>query len=130
MRMALTFLLLSCIAVPAPIIAQTEVGRTPPQPAPPDVRIHYGTGLVNEVDVKAGRINLKHGPIEAVGWPARTADFVVADREQLAKLRPGQSVRFELKPIGNEYVISNIYAQERGAIDHRSLRQGGDNEST
>lgn len=101
-------------AAPVSLFAQAQIGPTPPQPAPPDDRTHYGEGVVREVDVRNGRVKLKHGPVETIGWKTRTADFVVADREQLAALRPGQAVRFELKPLGNKYVISRIHAAAPG----------------
>lgn len=96
-----------------PALAQ-RIGETPVQPAPPDQQAHSGEGTVNRVDVRAGSVNLTHGPIASLGWPAMTMDFVVSDREQLAALEPGQRVRFEMQPIGNKYVISAIRPVETG----------------
>lgn len=101
------FCALVWLAASGPILAQ-RIGETPVQPSPPDQRTYVGEGTVNEVDVRAGRVNLTHGPIASLGWPAMTMDFVVSNREQLAALKPGQRVRFEMHPIGNEYVISAI----------------------
>lgn len=112
MRTALAlFLLLSATAMEA--AAQTPVGESPRQPAPSDQRTHAGTGVVNAVDVRRGRISLSHEPIPAIGLDARTSSFVVADRAQLAELKPGQAVSFEIKPLGNQYVLSGIRRADR-----------------
>lgn len=94
-----------------------RIGDTPAQPAPPDQRTHVGEGKVNKVDVRGGKVNLTHGPIASLGWPAMTMDFVVSNREQLAALKPGQRVRFELRPIGNKYVIGAIRPVESGSAE-------------
>lgn len=108
MRTALAMVLMASFAVATEVGAQTPVGPSPRQPAPPDDRVHTGTGVVNGVDVQRGRVRLRHEPIPGVGLGATTSDFVVADRAELAELKPGQSVRFELKPLGNQYVLSAI----------------------
>ena len=109
-----TLFAFSVISVPA--VAQPQIGPTPAQPAPPDDRTHQAQGVVKKIDVKNGTVRLSHEPIASIGWPAKTGqDFVVADREQLQQLRVGQPVKFELKPLGNEYVISKIYGIGAGA---------------
>lgn len=95
------------VVASGPTLAQ-RIGETPAQPAPPDQQTHVGEATVNKVDVRAGSVNLTHEPIASLGWPAMTMDFVVSNREQLAALKPGQRVRFEMQPIGNKYVISSI----------------------
>lgn len=95
--------------------AQTPVGRTPVQPAPPDERIHTGAGTVTRVDVPGGHVVLDHDAIASLGWSAKSTDFVVTNREQLAALRAGQRVRFEIRPLGNQYVISQIHPLEKPA---------------
>lgn len=113
-RASLFVLALAWLAVPAGPLLAERIGETPVQPAPPDPQTHVGEGTVNKVDVRAGSVNLTHEPIASLGWPAMTMDFVVSDREQLAALKPGQRVRFEMHPIGNKYVISAIRPVETG----------------
>jgi Cu/Ag efflux protein CusF len=108
----LLLLALGGLLVSAPALAQ-GVGETPAQPAPPDKQAHVGEGKVNRVDVNAGKVNLTHEPIPSLGWPAMTMDFVVSNREQLAALRPGQRVQFEMRPLGNQYVIDTIRPVKR-----------------
>lgn len=113
MRTALALLVMLSAIAAGEAAAQTPVGKTPQQPAPPDDRTHAGTGVVNSVDVRRGRVSLRHEPVPAIGLGAQTTSFVVADRAQLAALSPGQPVTFEIKPLGNQYVLSEIHRTDR-----------------
>lgn len=73
-----------------------------------------GLGKVVAVDEKSSEITLAHEPISALDWPAMTMDFKVRDVSQLAKLKLGDKVEFELKAQGEEYVIERI--QKQGAL--------------
>jgi Cu(I)/Ag(I) efflux system membrane fusion protein len=81
-----------------------------PEPAAKDAG-HKGRGKVTQVDPQKGSVELDHEPIASLQWPAMKMGFRVADKQQLAILKPGQVVEFELaaKPDqdGN-YVISRI----------------------
>ncbi|MBN8897147.1 MAG: copper-binding protein, partial [Rhodospirillales bacterium] len=65
-------------------------------------RVHDGrsdahaTGTVNSVDAAAHKINLSHGPIPALGWPAMTMDFAVAPSVDLSRIKPGARVNVSL----------------------------------
>ncbi len=73
-----------------------------------------GQGKVVAVDEKSGEITLAHEPISALNWPAMTMGFKVNNASQLAKLKLGDQVKFELKAQGEEYRIEHI--QKRGAL--------------
>lgn len=73
------------------------------------IQNHPGTGTINSVDARAGKINLTHGPIASLGWPAMTMDFEVQDKALLIHLKPGQKVAFKLVEIHKgKYQISEI----------------------
>ena len=70
---------------------------------------HKGQGTVNGVDVKAGKVNLTHGPIAALKWPAMTMDFQVKDKALLNDVTPGQNVEFDIAQQGTgRFVITRI----------------------
>jgi Cu(I)/Ag(I) efflux system membrane fusion protein len=75
---------------------------------------HQGRGTVTEVDAAKGRVELDHGPIPSLQWPQMKMGFLVEDKAQLAKLKKGAVVEFELRakpdPDGN-YIISKIEAK-------------------
>lgn len=54
------------------------------------------TGLVNAVNPAKRLVNLSHGPIAALGWPAMTMDFVVAPGVDLNAVKPGDPVVFTI----------------------------------
>jgi Cu(I)/Ag(I) efflux system periplasmic protein CusF len=69
----------------------------------------HATGSVNAVDAARHRINLSHGPIPALGWPAMTMDFPVAPSVDLARVMPGSRVKFSLeKDKGGTYRIQSV----------------------
>ena len=68
-----------------------------------------GRGVVNRIDAAAGIANINHEAIPALKWPAMTMDFKVVDKQQLAALKPGQTVSFGLvKDATLGYVISHV----------------------
>ena len=70
---------------------------------------HRGQGKVAVVDAGAGTLELEHGPIASLNWPAMTMEFKVKDRAMLQALKPGQAVEFELsQPTPGDFVIERI----------------------
>ncbi|MCC7463108.1 MAG: efflux RND transporter periplasmic adaptor subunit [Gammaproteobacteria bacterium] len=57
------------------------------------------------VEVATGMITVTHEPIAALGWPAMTMPFRLARPELAATLHAGDSIRFHLRPQGDEYLI-------------------------
>ena len=72
---------------------------------------HPGKGRVLRIDAKGGRVELEHEPIASLQWPAMSMGFAVKDRADLAKVKPGDTVAFELSPKPNtdgEYTIHKL----------------------
>jgi membrane fusion protein, copper/silver efflux system len=65
------------------------------------VRAVAGSGRVLAVDAAKGRIELDHGAIPALKWPAMQMEFVVADPALLAGVKAGSDVEFELRAAQN-----------------------------
>jgi len=57
----------------------------------------HATGTVNSVDPTQHKINVSHGPISALGWPAMTMEFPVAPAVDLSHVKPGARVNFSLE---------------------------------
>ncbi|KDP88616.1 signal peptide protein [Cupriavidus sp. SK-3] len=47
---------------------------------------------IKKIDAKAGKVTLKHGPIENLGMSAMTMAFPVKDRASLKNFKAGESV--------------------------------------
>jgi len=72
---------------------------------------HRGSGKVTNIDPGKSRVEIDHDPIPALQWPAMKMGFPVADKGQLARLKKGDAVVFELrgKPDRDgEHVIEKI----------------------
>jgi len=65
------------------------------------VERHNGAGEVTNIDRDAGRIELKHGPIQSLGWPAMRMAFRVTDPKLLNEIEKGDHVRFTLSREGD-----------------------------
>ena len=55
-----------------------------------------GIGTVNTVDPAGHKINITHKPIPELGWPTMKMDFAVAGSVDLAAVKPGAQVEFQL----------------------------------
>jgi len=72
---------------------------------------HKGRGTVADVDAATGRVELEHEPIPSLQWSGMKMGFVVENRAQLAAIKKGDAVEFELRPRpepDGSYVISRI----------------------
>jgi len=84
--------------------------------APPQV--HRGAGTVTALDPKAGTVELEHGPMPSLGWPAMTMEFGVADKALLQGLKPGDRVEFQVAARAEgEYVIERL--NRPAAVEHK-----------
>ncbi len=70
-------------------------------------QIATGTGVVKAVD--NSKLNISHGPIESLNWPAMVMDFKLADPKLADGITPGANIEFEFSQ-DNEgaYVISKL----------------------
>ena len=95
-------------------VARLEGSQEEP-PASGNEAVHKGRGTVAELDAQERRVEIDHGPIPAMKWPAMKMGFLVEDKEQLASLRKGDAVEFELRAQPDKegnYVISSIQARK------------------
>jgi Cu(I)/Ag(I) efflux system protein CusF len=56
-----------------------------------------GTGVITEIDAKAGTVTIKHQPIASLGWPAMTMGFKATPASLLKDLKVGQKIGFDAK---------------------------------
>jgi Cu(I)/Ag(I) efflux system protein CusF len=79
------------------------------QTAPAQGQATTGQGKVNKVDAKAKTVNLTHGPIAALKWPAMTMDFAVLPTVDLSQVKVGDTVNFTIgRAPDGMYAISGI----------------------
>lgn len=70
--------------------------------------VHKAAGVVTKVDPAAGKVTIKHEPIQSMKWPAMTMAFTVRDKALLAKLPKDKKVDFEFVQQGKDYVVTSV----------------------
>lgn len=67
-------------------------------------------GKINGINPDAGTVNITHGPIKALAWPAMTMSFPVRDKAAMLNgLKVGETVNFDLaKDSAGRYIITRI----------------------
>ncbi|REE23854.1 Cu/Ag efflux protein CusF [Paraburkholderia sp. BL27I4N3] len=59
-----------------------------------DAQTAMSHGEVRKVDAAAGKLTIKHGPLENLGMDAMTMVFKVKDPAILAQVKPGDTIDF------------------------------------
>jgi Cu(I)/Ag(I) efflux system membrane fusion protein len=93
-------------------IQEIEPAQGAAQPKQPKVQAIEGQGTLNEIDPSEHTVNISHGPMPALSWPAMTMDFTVAQEIDLAGFKPGQKVRFGLVRTDSGFVITELSPAE------------------
>jgi len=65
-------------------------------------------GEVRKIDKEAGKLTLRHAPIDNLGMPAMTMVFKVTDPTMLDKLKEGDKVRFAADRAGGAITVTRI----------------------
>ncbi len=63
---------------------------------------------VRKVDMDAGTVTIKHGPIVNMDMPAMTMAYRVKDKAMLDGLKPGDKIQFEAGNVGGAFTLTSI----------------------
>ena len=81
-------------------------GRTTGEP----VQRYSAQGRIQAVDREGRVLNIAHGPVKDLGWPAMIMDFSVSAEVDLGPLEPGQDIHFTMrKGEDGRYLINMIH---------------------
>lgn len=69
---------------------------------------HETDGVVRKIDVAAGKITLRHGPIPNLGMGAMTMAYQVKDKAMLDGLKDGDAVRFTAERVDGVYTVTRL----------------------
>ncbi|TWO82305.1 efflux transporter periplasmic adaptor subunit [Denitratisoma oestradiolicum] len=87
--------------------------------APAQAVGHKAEGVVDSMDAASGTVELSHGPVASLKWPAMTMEFKVANGALLKDLTPGAQVSIEFVERGpGEWVITRL-TPKSGAVQHK-----------
>lgn len=65
-------------------------------------------GEIKKVDKSAGKITIKHGPIENLGMPNMTMVFRAKDPAMLEQVKAGDKVKFAAAKVSGVYTVTQI----------------------
>jgi Cu(I)/Ag(I) efflux system periplasmic protein CusF len=68
----------------------------------------WADGEVRKIDSGAGKLTLRHGPIQNLDMPPMTMVFKVADAKLLQGLKEGDKVRFTADKLAGAYTVTAI----------------------
>lgn len=71
-----------------------------------------GEGEVRKVDASAGKVTLRHGPLEGLDMPAMTMVFRTADPTMLERLKVGDRIRFVTAKEGGAFTLTSFEKME------------------
>ena len=101
------------------VATTTEAAVYPPSASSPDrllLRVHENhpgaakaNGVVNSVDMTQRKVNVSHGSIKQLGWPAMTVDFAVGKDVDLNLVKAGMKIDFTLvKGTGGSWTVDTL----------------------
>jgi Cu(I)/Ag(I) efflux system protein CusF len=95
---------LAMLGLPAAHAAGQQAGAAAAATAP------LSEGEIRKVDKVAGKLTIKHGPLENLGMPGMTMVFRVKDAAMLDQVTPGDRVRFLVEKINGVLTVTRIEA--------------------
>ena len=66
------------------------------------------SGVVKKVDKGAGKVTIRHGPIENLGMPQMTMIFRVKDPAMLDRLKEGDEIRFVAEKVDGAFTVMSV----------------------
>ena len=66
------------------------------------------SGEVRKVDKSAGKITIKHGPLQNLGMDAMTMVFRVKDQAMLDQVKAGDKIRFVAEQLNGQLTVTRL----------------------
>jgi Cu/Ag efflux protein CusF len=66
------------------------------------------SGVVKKVDKGAGKVTIRHGPLENLGMPQMTMVFRVKDPAMLDRLKEGDKILFVAEKVDGAFTVMSF----------------------
>ncbi|BCZ81723.1 hypothetical protein PTKU64_53980 [Paraburkholderia terrae] len=76
-----------------------------------DAKNSMSHGEVKKVDTAAGKLTIKHGPLENLGMEAMTMVFKVKDPGMLSQVKVGDKIDFVAEEIDGSLTVTKLQKQ-------------------
>jgi len=74
----------------------------------PMAKTAQAEGVIRKVDKVAGKLTIKHGPLESLNMPPMTMVYRVQDTAMLERIKEGDKVRFLLENRNGTLVVTQV----------------------
>ncbi len=86
-----------------------------------DSKLVSGSAVIKGINTNENKLNLQHKPIDELGWPAMTMDFIVADDVNIRELAVDDNVMFQLMQHDDRYLITSIHKMDTDNTSHGGM---------
>lgn len=99
-----------CAALAGPARAQDHFAHADhgEAPAAADQELMLTAGEVTRVDARGGKLTIRHEDIKNLDMPAMTMVFPLADPQQAAQFKPGDSIRFRAEQVNGVLTLMHV----------------------
>ena len=101
-------LMLTVLLAGAPFVHAAEDAASAPAAT---AAAPMSEGEIKKIDTAAGKLTIKHGPLENLGMEPMTMVFRVQDPAMLAKVQVGSKVRFIAEKVNGALTVTALDVQ-------------------
>ncbi|AOJ77563.1 copper-binding protein [Burkholderia ubonensis] len=76
-----------------------------------DMKDSMSHGEIRKVDTAAGKLTIKHGPLENLGMDAMTMVFKVKDAAMLSQVKAGDKIDFVAEEVNGALTVTKLQKQ-------------------
>lgn len=105
-----------CVATGAQAQTGSHAGHEhdiQPEAAPASAPVNaeaWAEGEIRKIDLKTGKVTLKHGYIPSLDMPPMTMIFGISDKQVLARFKVGDKVRFQAVDENGQLKVTEMVA--------------------
>jgi Cu/Ag efflux protein CusF len=100
-------LMLAALLTSAPLVHAAEDAAS----APAATAAPMSEGEIKKIDTAAGKLTIKHGPLDNLGMEPMTMVFRVQDPAMLTQVQVGSKVRFIAEKVGGALTVTTLEVQ-------------------
>ena len=98
--------------VAALILSSATAAYAQSEPATTAASNSMSSGEVKKVDKSAGKVTIKHGPLQNIGMDAMTMVFRVKDPSMLDQVKAGDKINFVAEEPNGQLTVTKLEKQQ------------------
>ena len=106
------FIIAVTMSLAMPCAASADDGSHKSAGTKPATGAALSTGEIRKVDKDAGKLTIKHGPIQNLEMPAMTMVFQVKNPAMLDQVATGDKIKFAVEKTGGALVVTHVEADK------------------